>query len=143
MDEPFRRIVLDPLFTSQENRSRTFRLYRGATPEAPWNGMFSFVPCRPASGDAARSARPVINLPDLVTQNLAMRAKYSPLDVGALKRTWWNAVEQVHAQKLFLGYGMPVPSEEPDLEQGRSQARPGSEGGEPLEDCSPRKLQGC
>ena len=35
VDEPFRRIVLDPLFTSQENRSRTFRLYRGATPKAP------------------------------------------------------------------------------------------------------------
>jgi hypothetical protein len=143
VNEPFRRIVLDPLFTSQEDRSRTFRLYRGATPEVPWNGMFSFVPCRPASGDAARFARPVIHLPGLVTPNLAMRAKFNPLDVGALERAWRSVIEQIHAQGLFLGYGMPVPREEPDWERGRSQARPDPEGGEPPEGCSPRKLRGC
>jgi hypothetical protein len=44
---------------------RTLRLYYGATPDAPVEGMFSFVPCQRAEG-ATGFARPVIDLGDLL-----------------------------------------------------------------------------
>lgn len=44
----------------------TFTLLRGATPQHPVNGMFSFVPCRPWIGNNSRFARPPVGLPGII-----------------------------------------------------------------------------
>ena len=52
----------------------TYRLYIGATPDDPVEGMFSYVPCRPADADRSGFARPAITLPGLINPNLRMQA---------------------------------------------------------------------
>ena len=57
--EAFLTVTCGPLV---DNEQASFRLYRGATPEDPVGGMFSFFPAMPAHGDAG-FPRPLIDLP--------------------------------------------------------------------------------
>ena len=58
--EAFLTVPGGPMVDNNEQAS--FRLYRGATPEDPLKGMFSFFPAMPAHGDAG-FPRPQIDLP--------------------------------------------------------------------------------
>jgi hypothetical protein len=55
----------------------TYRLYYGATPDAPDEGILSFVPCRPFEGRTSGFARPTIGLPGFMTPRLSMAVRAS------------------------------------------------------------------
>ena len=57
--EAFLEVTAGPI---ADNEEASFRLYRGATPRDPVDGMFSFFPATPAEGDSG-FPRPVIELP--------------------------------------------------------------------------------
>ena len=84
------------------------RWYRGATHDAPIDGMFSFFPCLPA-GKRAHFARPQIELPpEYFTPGLSQGVKgcavhASPLAKSTVKELWHSVAEQVSRQGLLLG----------------------------------------
>jgi len=60
-DEVFRVCTVESLITTGNTSDDPFTLYRGATLEAPVNGMYSFVPCWRANAAMARFQRPAIS----------------------------------------------------------------------------------
>lgn len=89
----------------------TWRLYIGATYEEPFEGMFSFFPCQPAYATADGFARPIIYIPDAVSQHLARKYQFEPqASIDAAKSLWQQVVEQVQQQGLALGIAAEVPS---------------------------------
>ena len=91
-----------------------FRLYRGATPDDPVGGMFSFFPAMPASGNAG-FPRPFISLPD---ESFNPRNSRAPKGHGRncrdrtlneLRGLWCSLVTQVHHAGLVLGTSAEVP----------------------------------
>ncbi len=95
--------------------SQTFRLYLGATPAKPYNGMFSFFPCRPARDGAEKGfARPVLRRPGIITDSLTQGQRLNPTADPALVRALWKDIaRQVLDQGLCLG----VQAKLPKLEQ--------------------------
>ena len=94
---------------------QTRRLYRGATYDAPADGMFSFFPCLPAAQNTP-FARPHLELPSAYfTKTLAQGAKghalwTESLAESTLKALWESTVEQVQEQGLLLGVGAGSPA---------------------------------
>lgn len=88
----------------------SFRLYWGATPNDPVDGMFSFFPAVRAGGDVGFK-RPSIELPEwCFTETLRMGAKSTPvIDSGALRQIWGSLAAQVREAGLLLGTGAAVP----------------------------------
>ena len=91
-----------------------FRLYRGATPDDPVRGMFSFFPAMPANGDAG-FARPFISLQG---ESFNPRNWRSPKGHGRncrghtlkdLRRLWNSLVTHVRDVGLVLGTRAEVP----------------------------------
>src|SRR5205814_1264683 len=80
----------------------TFTLVRGATPQQPIGGMFSFVPCRRWSGDESRFARPAVRLPGITNP----RSRQSPSGAKFLRprqevaAAWRAVIDQVLAADL-------------------------------------------
>jgi hypothetical protein len=90
----------------------TFRFYVGATPEHPVNGMFSFVPCRPAEGFRAGFARPAIELGCFIKPRLSMQARTSAaLDAERIAELWRQVADQVLGsdEKLALATRLDLP----------------------------------
>lgn len=86
------------------------RLYLGAIPTDQVDGMFSFVPCKPATGALSGFARPRINLGHLTTSELKMGAKATrSLAPERMRGVWSTVVEQVLEQGLELGTRFDVP----------------------------------
>jgi len=107
-------VVIHPTYTDPDKTTR--RLYRGATVDDPFDGMFSFFPCRPAGGNVGFE-RPRIELPaEFFNAGLLQGAKGHSLNaepVGAptLKGLWQSIVEQILDQGLLLGTYAEVPPE--------------------------------
>lgn len=84
---------------------RLFRLYRGATPDDPVDGMFSFFPAYPAGGRVG-FPRPVIDLP---SEYFNRRVCMAPKGVSRercrdqLCAIWKTLVAQVRRAGLVLG----------------------------------------
>ena len=81
------------------------RLYRGATPDDPVDGMFSFFPAMPARGDIG-FPRPLIDLPGEYFNPRSWQApKGLGRDRAAAERLglWESLVSQVRANGLVLG----------------------------------------
>ena len=91
-----------------------FRLYRGATIEAPVNGMYSFFPCMPAGGDTG-FPRPMITLPEqYFTTTLSIGVKGHRMAAPAVAQgeiygLWESLRNQVLAQGLMLGTYAAMP----------------------------------
>jgi hypothetical protein len=89
----------------------TFTIFRGATPQQPVNGMFSFVPSRRSGDDDCRFARPAIRLPGIINP----LSRQSPSGAKVLRgraevSTAWNeVVEQVKTAGLELGVDLAEP----------------------------------
>ena len=90
---------------------KTLRLYLGATPEHPVDGMFSFFPA--TRGDKRRAfARPFIFLPGEYFNRESWRTpkgqevERSPAELVCL---WNRLVKQVHDQELVLGTFAELP----------------------------------
>ena len=88
-----------------------FRLYRGATPDDPVEGMFSFFPASPA-GDASGFPRPFIHLsreyfnPAFWRGPKGLRRRRT---LDELRRLWQQLREQVHEVGLVLGTHAELP----------------------------------
>ena len=92
----------------------SFRLYWGATPNDPVDGMFSFFPAVQAGGDAGFK-RPSIELPECCfTKTLHMGAKSTPgLAPDVLRELWESLVAQVREADLLLGTHAATPERRP------------------------------
>lgn len=106
--EAFLDVTAGPLAANDAGAS--FRLYWGATPTDPVDGMFSFFPAVEAGGDAGFK-RPSIELPEeCFTKTLRMGAKSTPgLDADTLRELWESLVQQVRDADLLLGTRAAVP----------------------------------
>lgn len=103
----YKTITIDRLHGDQ-----SYRLYFGATYEQPRDTMFSFVPCLPASVGTHGFARPRIELPGIVRDNLFMGYRLNLQDsVEATQQLWWSVVEQVREQGLYLGVKIDFPED--------------------------------
>jgi hypothetical protein len=93
--------TIGPMYGWGEGK-RTYRLYVGATPDNPVDGMFSFVPCRPGSGADAGFARPALKVDGVINPNARMQAR--TLDVGepGTWAAWTAAVEATVSEGLAL-----------------------------------------
>ncbi|NLB65116.1 MAG: hypothetical protein GX803_01425 [Lentisphaerae bacterium] len=87
------------------------RLYRGATPEEPVEGMFSFFPCLPAGEGAGKGfARPVIRRPGIITDNLTQGQRMNIVaNLTEAREIWEDVATQVLAQGLCLGVYADMP----------------------------------
>ena len=84
------------------------RLYLGATPEDPVEGMFSFFPAKPAGGGSGFPRPLVEELPaehftPANTRAPKGAARESDLDTDTLRRLWRSLAAQVRKEGLVLG----------------------------------------
>jgi hypothetical protein len=105
-------LVIEPLALSDKDAGTTFRLYRGATPAAPVDGIFSFAPCMPFDGEHLGFARPILDLGDLLNHNLTQNARCTPATVETAGAVWRSVVEQVLAAGLMLGTSFLIPDQQ-------------------------------
>ena len=86
------------------------RLYRGATPDEPVHGMYSFFPARPA-GAASGFARPVVELPGFLNPSSwqAPKGLRHDLPPDVLRSLWDKLLAQVRDQDLFPGTRAELP----------------------------------
>ena len=88
-----------------DNEAASFRLYMGAAPDDPVEGMFSFFPALPAHGDAG-FPRPLIDLPGEYFNPRSWQApkglRREP-NSEELRVLWKSLVAQVREAGLVLG----------------------------------------
>lgn len=102
----FRATTLDPMY---EQVNKGCRLYFGATVDDPVNGMFSFVPCRPAR-ERRTFARPVIELPDpFIKPGLARQAGTTRLNDPEMSSDLWRQVVDQVLKECALGVHVELP----------------------------------
>lgn len=104
-------LITDPLALDPKVAGTTLTWYRGATPDAPVEGMFSFVPALPHRSGSAGFARPRIKLDDKINSQLAMAARHTPVHVEAAQQAWHRIVDQVLDAGLVLGTHLPTPKQ--------------------------------
>ena len=81
-DEAFIEVTAGPIAANEEG---AFRLYRGATPDDPVDGMFSFFPAMPAEGESG-FPRPVLDLPGGILQPEKLAGPEGPVARSLLGR---------------------------------------------------------
>ena len=108
--EAFLAVTAGPLAGNGDEAA--LRLYRGATPDDPVDGMFSFFPAMPAGRDA-RFERPAVELDArYFTRTLAQNHKRScGLRSGVLRALWERLAAQVREAGLVLGTYAEVPEQ--------------------------------
>jgi hypothetical protein len=87
------------------------RLYRGATPDDPVDGMFSFFPAIPAGGDSG-FPRPLIDLPSKYFNPLSWQSPkglWHDRTAEELRGLWDSLVSQVRAKGLVIGTHASLP----------------------------------
>ena len=109
-DEIFRVCTIESLLTTGDADS-PFTLYRGATYEAPVNGMYSFVPCRRADITNVRFPRPYVSLPGYVNPRSAQAPKgaKSPRSATEVREQWECVRQQVLDAGCLLGLRFSSP----------------------------------
>lgn len=122
----FKECTVRSLSADNRHAGTTFTLYRGATPDDPVGGMFSWAPCQPMVDETwPRFRRPTITLRSVVNP----ASKQSPSGakirrpIGEIRQMWQRVAEQTEAQGLNLGFGFGTPPRKPvqhDRSQGRS-----------------------
>ena len=106
-------VTLDPWYAGDVPAERSHRLYFGATPETPVDGMFSFFPCLTAHAAEQGFARPAIRVDRRITQHLLQGKKLTTLDDPEEARELWAEVaRQVEQQGLQLGVHAELPRRE-------------------------------
>jgi hypothetical protein len=105
-------VTLGPWYAGPSD-GRSFRLYRGASPDNTIGGMFSFFPCLRVDGRARRGfARPDLSALSCVTPRLRQGWSATRLGEVAQVADVWRAVRQaVLAQGCELGVGAAMPPE--------------------------------
>jgi len=109
ISQAYREVTIDSWYSGQPPASQTHRLYFGATPERPIDGMFSFVPCARLGERPSGFARPRIEMGQ-VTQNKAMGFKLTILDsTRDAALLWRRVIEQVLDAGLAIGVRIELP----------------------------------
>lgn len=106
-DEAHVRATIDPMYGWGEDK-RTYRLYVGATPDTSVDGMFSFVPSRPAVGAQSGFPRPVMELNGLINPNARIQARMLHVSVERIPDLWRTVVESVRAEGLALATNLQL-----------------------------------
>lgn len=91
---------------------RSYRLYIGATHDDPFEGMFSFFPCRLRGEAPDGFARPVIRDPRFITDNHRQGKRLnSQSTLNESRRLWDTVVSQVLRQANQLGVYAEMPEQ--------------------------------
>ena len=101
-DEAFIEVTAGPIAANEEG---SFRLYRGATPDDPVDGMFSFFPAMPAEGESG-FPRPVLDLPAEYFNPRSWQAPkglWRERSSDELRGLWGSLVAHVRRAGLVLG----------------------------------------
>lgn len=110
VSETYRSVVLEPWYRGNVPDYASHRLYFGATPERPVNGMFSFAPCRRRADAPQGFARPIIELLGVITDNHKQSYKLNPqASIGACAELWEAVAEQVLRSGSLLGTHFDLP----------------------------------
>jgi hypothetical protein len=110
VSDTYRSVVIAPWYHNPPFAYQSFRLYSGATPANPVHGMFSFVPSALRSEAPRGFARPVIELPEAITDNHKQSFRLNPqANVEAAARLWRSVCEQVLRSGLVLGTHFALP----------------------------------
>ena len=85
------------------------RLYYGASPENPFEGMYSFVPCKRLRGNEQGWARPTLTrdemrdiYADCITDNLTQGRKYCDDVTPERNVEAWNHIRKLFADRGYL-----------------------------------------
>ena len=123
--ETFLNVTGEPLAAWDKNGRRegpcapgegNLRLYRGATPEDPVDGMYSFFPATPAGGDSG-FPRPFVRLPDEYFNHRScqmpkgIQRGLPPVPPDVPRGLWDSLVAQVREAGLVLGVHAEAPPE--------------------------------
>ena len=91
------------------NNNLQMRLYYGASPDKPYKGMYSFVPCKQLSDNAQGWARPTLTQDDMrniyadcIGDNLKENFKCYKEATEDGNVTAWNCIRELFAQRGFL-----------------------------------------
>jgi hypothetical protein len=106
-DSDHLRWTIDPMY-GWGDHTRTYRLYWGATPAHPVDGMFSFVPCQPADTTDGFE-RPVVELGELLKRGLRMQARVVDVETARIPEIWAQVVKQVTGAGLALATRLELP----------------------------------
>ena len=109
-DEAFIEVTAGPIAANEEG---SFRLYRGATPDDPVDGMFSFFPAMPAEGESG-FPRPVLDLPAEYFNPRSWQAPkglWRDRSSDELRGLWGSLVAHVRRAGLVLGTHATSPRE--------------------------------
>lgn len=112
--DAFKTCTAGSIVTKKGDAHLPLTLFRGATVDDRVEGMFSFVPARPADGDGPRFARPQIDLPELINPSNQQSTWGSrrPLTMHRVRQAW----EEVRRQVVDAGCVLAVQLETPRLE---------------------------
>lgn len=104
---------------------RLCRVYRGATAARPVQGMFSFFPCMPAERSPTGFGRPIIELPNIITQGLRQHYRLTRgLTVASVAEYWRDVRDQVEQQHLWLGVKARIPKRRHFINDSRRVSSP-------------------
>jgi hypothetical protein len=120
-DEAFRVCTVESLQTTG-NHDDPFILYRGATYKDPFNGMYSFVPCRRTDTRNMRFSRPSISLGRYVNPKnwRAARGATTRCSQADVRRQWESVRKQVFDAGCLLGVWFATPQLDKDSTAGAS-----------------------
>jgi hypothetical protein len=110
VDEPFRVCTIEPLASDAKCSGDAFVLYRGATFDAPVEGMYSFVPCRPADCAGPRFLRPAITLAkEYLNPSSTQTPRARPRSLAQVQDQWEAVRRQVINASCSLGVSFSTP----------------------------------
>jgi hypothetical protein len=125
--KPFEDVTLSRI---ADHADTPFTLYFGAPYGQRVGEMFSFFPCLPRIQGEGGFARPVIELPGQITNNLTQGKKMTVQPGLATMRSLWNNVmQQVKGQGLMLGISAELPEQRTDAPLKANAPHPSSRRG--------------
>jgi hypothetical protein len=113
ISDVYRAVTIEPWYSGAGSDSNSYRLYFGARPDSPVDGMFSFFPASTLQRHPHGFPRPRIHL-DVITPNLTQGKRMNPQSsVADVKTLWGDVVDQVERAGLLLGVQAELPSSRP------------------------------
>lgn len=111
VSQEFIDVTAEPI-VQNESPDLALRLYLGATPSEPVDGMFSFFPAAQSSSDAGFK-RPSITLPSRYFKRTKCQSFKQTCDVSPdeLFELWTSLVQQVRDAGLVLGTHAELPEQ--------------------------------
>lgn len=112
MNDAFKVATIESMASPEDAQiDLQLTLYDGTTPQDPFEGMHSFVPCLAHDGDGPRFARPEIQLPGMINPDNRQSTLGSkkPRSIEEIREAWEKVVAQVRDQDLLLATHIELP----------------------------------